>query len=106
MTAEPARPFDAPWQARAFALVVSLHQSGLFSWGEWTRTLSESIAADPGRPYYESWLDALQVAVTARAAITASVIAETHQAWLDAAARTPHGVPIELERPAESAASA
>ncbi|HBR38100.1 MAG TPA: nitrile hydratase accessory protein, partial [Sulfitobacter pontiacus] len=27
--------FDAPWQAQAFAMAVSLHQSGAFTWAEW-----------------------------------------------------------------------
>jgi Nitrile hydratase beta subunit, N-terminal len=29
------RVFQEPWEARAFAIVVSLHERGLYTWGEW-----------------------------------------------------------------------
>jgi nitrile hydratase accessory protein len=46
--------FDAPWQAEAFAMVVALHQRGLFAWPEWAEMLSAEVkrpgvAAD-GKP--------------------------------------------------------
>lgn len=97
MIGAPEQPFDAPWQARAFALTVSLHERGLFSWEEWSRALGATIRATPDRPYYESWLEALQTLLTAGETLTSTEIARTQQAWLDAAARTPHGKPIELE---------
>lgn len=97
MISEPEQPFDAPWQARAFALAVNLRDRGLFSWDEWTQALGATIRAMPDRPYYESWLEALQTLLTSREALTSTEIAHTQQAWLDAAARTPHGRPIELE---------
>ena len=31
--------FSEPWQAEAFALVVALHERGLFSWAEWAEAL-------------------------------------------------------------------
>lgn len=59
--------FRAPWEAQAFAMVVNLHQKGVFPWTEWAEQLSESIAraqrqGDPdlGDTYYEHWLDALE----------------------------------------------
>lgn len=96
MISQPERPFEAPWQARAFALAVDLHERGLFTWDEWSTALGDAIGADPGRDYYESWLDALQTMLTARGALSRTEILDTQQAWLDAAARTPHGQPIEL----------
>src|SRR5262249_33589268 len=44
--------FRAPWEAEAFALAVSLKESGLFTWTEWATTLGDEIkkaqtAADP-----------------------------------------------------------
>ena len=36
--------FHAPWQARTFALAVKLHESGLFTWKEWSDRLSHNIA--------------------------------------------------------------
>ena len=36
-TPRPAveRPFTHPWHAEVFALVISLHDAGLFSWQDW-----------------------------------------------------------------------
>ena len=33
--------FAEPWQARAFALALALHEAGLFSWNEWAAALAE-----------------------------------------------------------------
>ena len=35
--------FGAPWQAQAFALTLSLHERGAFTWKEWAATLGEVI---------------------------------------------------------------
>ncbi len=56
--------FAEPWEAKAFALVVSLYLAGHFSWPEWVATLSAEIAADKARaqetPYYQLWLSAAE----------------------------------------------
>jgi len=96
MTIELERPFEAPWQARAFALTVKLHDTGLFTVEEWTQTLGAAVAADPDRAYYEAWLEALQVIAINHGALSEIGVEDTTQAWLDAAAHTPHGKPIEL----------
>ena len=36
--------FREPWEAQAFALVLAMHQRGLFTWLEWTQALSAPIA--------------------------------------------------------------
>ena len=97
MTARLERPFDEPWQARAFALVVSLHESGLFSWAQWTDTLAAEIAKDPAQTYYEAWVAALQTLAVQHGAVTLSDVDDSQNAWLAAAARTPHGEPITLD---------
>ncbi|WP_051131289.1 nitrile hydratase accessory protein [Pseudaminobacter salicylatoxidans] len=57
--------FDAPWQARAFALLTSLHASQGFAWSDWVsvfsaqRAADEAGDADPG--YYRSWVCALEL---------------------------------------------
>lgn len=93
MTAVP-EPFEAPWQARAFALVVGLHERGLFSWVRWAEVLATEIAADPQRAYYEAWLAALQTVVVQHCAVTPAEVDDCQSDWLAAAARTPHGEPI------------
>jgi nitrile hydratase accessory protein len=95
--------FAEPWQAHAFALVVKLHERGLFTWREWADTLADTIAAaqaqgdaDRGDTYYHHWLAALEALVTRQGAASTQELAHTAMAWDHAADRTPHGRPIEL----------
>lgn len=89
--------FDEPWQARAFALAVSLHERGLFSWTEWSDTLASEIAARPALDYYGCWLAALESIAVRHEAVNVEEINTTQTAWLAAAARTPHGQSINLD---------
>jgi nitrile hydratase accessory protein len=66
--------FAEPWEARAFALALTLSNGGRFSWNEFRDRLIAEIAkadaaASPedlaapdstGEPYYECWLEALE----------------------------------------------
>src|SRR5512147_3087360 len=59
--------FQAPWQAQAFAMALSLHARGAFTWREWADALAAELAAtaargepDDGTHYYEHWLAALE----------------------------------------------
>jgi nitrile hydratase accessory protein len=95
--------FRAPWEAEAFALALSLHERGLFSWQEWAATLGDEIkkahaAGDPdtGETYYHHWLATLERIVAAKGLASADVLARTRDAWERACARTPHGALIEL----------
>ena len=64
------RPFDEPWQAEAFAMVVALHERGVFTWAEWADTLSQEVkrpgAAADGSDYYQCWLRALERLLAAK----------------------------------------
>lgn len=99
MPEEP--PFAAPWQAEAFALVVALHQHGLFSWREWAQVLSANVhapgAAPDGGDYYERWLAALEQLLSLKGVAAACEIDSLAAAWQRAAHATPHGKPIALE---------
>ena len=95
--------FREPWEARAFAMALALHDRGLFGWSEWAATLGEEIrraqaAGDPdtGETYYRHWLAALERMVTAKGLTTPEALARYCDAWDHAADRTPHGAPIEL----------
>ena len=95
--------FREPWEAQAFAIVVALHERGLFSWPEWAAALAAEIQAaqergdpDTGETYYHRWLAALERLVVAKQATNAVTLARYRQAWTHAASRTPHGTPIEL----------
>ena len=59
--------FDAPWQARTFAMAVKLHQAGLFSWNEWSSQLSRNISlfeenreVKTSEDYYTLWQQTLE----------------------------------------------
>ena len=70
---EPARHFNAPWEARIFSLVVQLGDRGVFTWSEWAEALGAAIreaqaAGDPdlGDTYYRHWIVALEALLAAR----------------------------------------
>ena len=95
--------FREPWEAQAFALVVSLHRQGLFTWPEWAAALTTQIRAaqaggdaDQGDTYYRHWLAALESLVVSKRAGSVEELAHCQLAWERAAHRTRHGDPIEL----------
>ncbi len=95
--------FREPWEAHAFAIALALHERGLFTWPEWAAALAEEIrraqaAGDPdtGETYYRHWLAALERLAGEKAAADPPTVARYREAWVRAAARTPHGAPIEL----------
>ncbi len=95
--------FREPWEAQAFAIAVSLHERGLFSWPEWAAALAAEIQTaqergdpDAGETYYHHWLRALERLVIEKRAARPAALARYRQAWEHAASRTPHGTPIEL----------
>jgi nitrile hydratase accessory protein len=52
--------FDAPWQGRAFAMAVGVVDALELDWDEFRRRLVTAIDEEPDRPYYESWVAALE----------------------------------------------
>ena len=95
--------FSAPWEAQAFAITVSLHASGLFTWDEWAATLSGEIgrAQDQGDPdrgdtYYRHWQKALERISVEKGLTSGSELDQRVDAWRDAYLATPHGQPVAL----------
>ena len=95
--------FREPWEAQAFAMALSLHERGLFTWSEWGATLASEIKraqadGDPdlGNTYYRHWLAALERLVAAKGVASLETQHRYREAWDHAADRTPHGKPIEL----------
>jgi len=96
--------FAEPWQARAFALALALHEAGLFTWPEWAAALAEEIQraqaagdADTGATYYNHWLATLEKLIAAKGTATPELQRRYRDAWDHAADRTPHGKPIVLK---------
>ena len=92
---EPDAPFEAPWQAQAFALTVALHERGLFGWPEWTQALGTALTRE--HDYFAAWLDALEGLLTAKGHAEPGALSSLAAAWQRAAEAAPHGTPIRLE---------
>ena len=95
--------FREPWEAHAFAMALTLHARGVFTWPEWAATLADEIKRaraqgdpDTGETYYQHWLKTLERLVTEKGVTSAASLARYRDAWDHAADRTPHGKPIEL----------
>ena len=96
--------FREPWEANAFAMAVTLHRRGVFTWKEWAAALGEEIkraqaAGDPdtGETYYRHWLATLERLVAEKGVTSMEMLHRYRDAWDHAADRTPHGTPIELK---------
>jgi nitrile hydratase accessory protein len=96
--------FHEPWEAHAFAMALTLHERGVFTWTEWAAILADEIKRaqaqgdpDTGATYYRHWLNALERLVAEKGVISIEVLHRYRDAWDHAADRTPHGKPIELQ---------
>lgn len=97
--------FGAPWQAQAFVMAVTLHDAGWFTWAEWADQLAAEIrraqcAGDPdlGDTYYDHWLRTLERIVSDKTLVSTKELRERRDEWEAAAAATPHGKPIVLDK--------
>jgi nitrile hydratase accessory protein len=95
--------FREPWEAQAFAMALTLHERGVFTWPEWAATLADEIkraqaAGDPdtGETYYRHWLATLEWLVAEKGVASTETLHRYRDAWDHAADRTPHGAPIML----------
>lgn len=77
--AGPEPVFNAPWEAKAFAMVNQLAADKHYTWSEWTQYLVETIAATeedtPGLiTYYEQWVMACETLLRDKGLIDAHAI--------------------------------
>ena len=86
--------FAEPWQAKAFALTMHLHERGAFSWAEWTAALGRRCTG--ALPYFEAWTRALEDLLADRGLADPASVDRVAEAWHRAAEATPHGEPIRL----------
>ncbi|MFC4350978.1 nitrile hydratase accessory protein [Fodinicurvata halophila] len=97
-------PFDYPWQAQAFALAISLQETGHFSRMEWSDALGRAIARDEacngpdttGARYYDCWLAALEELLQIKGLTAPDALRLRRREWEEAYLSTPHGHPVEL----------
>lgn len=86
--------FEAPWQARVFAMAHGLCDAGLFDWDRFREALITEIArweaeapADAEYAYYERFQAALEALLAERGTTPAEALAARAQAY----AARPHG---------------
>ncbi len=100
-TQEDEHPFKEPWQAHAFAIAVSLHEKGVFTWKEWTQTLGALFAEagedDDPENYYRHWMKAVEILVDRKSVSSTQELKTRRNQWDRAAKATPHGTPITLD---------
>ena len=97
--------FSEPWEAQAFAIVITLSDSGYFTWKEWAKTLSETIlraeangGASDGSDYYLNWVTALEQILESKGLADDVTLKNVKDEWEQAYKLTPHGKPVFLNR--------
>lgn len=80
--------FKAPWEAQAFAITLTLHTRGVFTWREWADALAAELAAaaargepDDGTHYYEHWLAALEKLIAGKKLILRDELEHRVDEW-------------------------
>ena len=96
-------PFEHPWQAQVFSLIVCLHQAGQFSWKAWVEIFSEETKASPLRQgesindaYYRQWVSAAEKMLLSLQLAAKDDITRRTDEWRQAYLNTPHGMPVVL----------
>ncbi|MEM9007284.1 MAG: nitrile hydratase accessory protein [Cyanobacteria bacterium P01_F01_bin.86] len=82
---EPA--FQAPWEAKAFAIVNQLATTQHYSWAEWTDQFVGEITASEADPrdtrtYYERWVNACEKLLIAKGILDPHAIEQKIEALL------------------------
>jgi hypothetical protein len=67
--------FDAPWQARAFAVGEGVLAATGLDREELRQRLIAAVAEAPARPYWDSWLLALERLLVDHGVVTADELA-------------------------------
>jgi nitrile hydratase accessory protein len=100
------KPFEEPWELRAFAIAVAAYQNGHYDWSEFQLSLIEAIRrwekGHDGEPwsYYEHWLEALESVLAGKGALPADVLDERTRTVLatprNANHHTAHREPVSI----------
>ena len=77
--AEDEPVFQAPWEAKAFAIVNQLAADQQYSWTEWNNQFVQEIersesSASASRTYYECWVQACEKLLTTKAILSTQEI--------------------------------
>lgn len=71
--------FQAPWEARAFAIVNQMSADNYYNWSQWTHYLVNEISASEQispseKTYYEQWLNACEKLLIDKGILTSEAI--------------------------------
>ena len=100
-TSEPGADFEEPWQACAWVIARALADDSVYSLGEWSEVLGESLHRRPeegSHAYYVAVLEALETLVVRKGAASTLELAKLRDDWREAYETTPHGKPVELRQ--------
>lgn len=86
--------FNAPWEAKAFAMAVKLSELGHFTWAEWVDTFATEVhhaeshddfdaEHDDGSAYYHTWLIALEKLLVHKNLVQDEELDARHQHLID-----------------------
>ncbi|MEM9451935.1 MAG: nitrile hydratase accessory protein [Cyanobacteria bacterium P01_E01_bin.6] len=80
--------FQAPWEAKAFAITNQLVSDQHWSWEEWTEALALEISAAESdgtdtSPYYEKWVNACQKLLMKKGLLNSDSIEKRIEELLD-----------------------
>lgn len=101
------RPFEHPWELRAFAMAVAAYHNGHYEWSEFQLSLIDSIRRweAEGEPepwsYYQHWLTALETVLASNGLLSDSALDESTRAVLatprDANHQEAHREPVAVD---------
>ncbi|MEM8809916.1 MAG: nitrile hydratase accessory protein [Cyanobacteria bacterium P01_G01_bin.38] len=79
--------FQAPWEAKAFAIVNQLTSAQHWSWPEWTDTFAQEISAAESdatdtSTYYERWVKVCETLLIEKGILDSDAIAQRIEALL------------------------
>jgi nitrile hydratase accessory protein len=94
------RPFEQPWELRAFAIAVAAYHNGQYEWSEFQLALIDAIKKwEQGGPepwsYYQHWLTALETVLAGSGLLSEAALDERTKAVL----ATPRDAQHQRARP-------
>lgn len=100
----PAKPyFEAPWHAQVFAITVHLHETGAFTWPDWTAAFGDTLktnglstSLDGGDDYFLAWIETLERVLCETGQVDSVDLSALKSAWTEAYLTTAHGQPVTL----------
>jgi len=102
----PAPVFEEPWHAQVFAVTVALNEAGVFQWPDWAHRFGATLKRhgltrelNGGADYFNAWIETLEEFLGDQKIAQPNELQMLKSAWKAAYLSTPHGQPVEIQRP-------